>query len=314
MQVVKMDTEKKSNNIINHRPNDFQSFIGQKQIKKVLNNAIFSSKKRWDSLGHILFSGDSGFGKTTLAHIVSENMKTNIKVMTAYAIDKPADMITVLNQLEENDLLFIDEIHRLKPKIEEMLYIAMEDFRIDMVMGDGEAMGIPLNRFTLIGATTKLENLSEPLKNRFVYKFHFQYYTDKEKEQIVSRYLSMFGIQALDNVEVSIAKKVQPVPREIKNFCIKIRDWLISTWFKEENLTIDKELFSQFAIWIQAQDEWLSDLQNRYMKILEKRGIVGLSTLSQLLWVSEKVIEKDIEPMLLNLGKIEKGMKGRELK
>lgn len=314
MDVVKMDTEKKDNNTINYRPESFQDFVWQEQIKKVLNNAIFSSKKRGDSLWHVLFSGDSGFGKTTLAHIISEDMDTNIKVMTAYAIDKPADMITVLNQLEENDLLFIDEIHRLKPKIEEMLYIAMEDFRIDMVMGDGEAMAIPLNRFTLIGATTKLESLSDPLKNRFVYKFHFQYYTDQEKEKIVSRYLSMFGIQAIGDVEVYIAKKVQPVPREIKNFCVKIRDWLISTGFKEENLTIDEELFAQFAVWIQAQDEGLSDLQNRYLKILEKRGVVWLSTLSQLLWVSEKVIEKDIEPMLLNLGKIEKGMKGRCLR
>jgi len=166
MKVVKSDINiKQDKKEILLRPLSLDDFIWQENVKNILKSAIISSIKRQDSLWHILFSWDSGFWKTTLSMIISNNLWKNIKIVTAYAIDKPADIISILNQLEEGDILFIDELHRLKPKIEEILYIAMEDFRVDIIMQD-ETTSIPINRFTLIWATNKLELLSDALKNR----------------------------------------------------------------------------------------------------------------------------------------------------
>lgn len=179
-------------------------------------------------MGHMLFSGPSGFGKTTMAHIISKQGNVSIKAVTGYAITKPSEIISILNTLETGDVLFIDEIHRLKPNIEEVLYIAMEDFVIDMVMPEGGNVRIPINPFTLIGATTKSESLSQPIKNRFVYQFHFMEYTPTEKEIIIKKYLKKYGIMADDQLIKKMSEKVAAVPREIHNFCIKIRDYVIT--------------------------------------------------------------------------------------
>jgi len=191
MKVYKPDIKQTNNNNNIVRPVSFEEFIWQEDIKNILKSAIISALKRWDSLWHILLSWDSWFWKTTLACIIANYLRKNIKIITAYAMEKPSDMISILNQLEEWDILFIDEIHRLKPKIEEILYIAMEDFRIDIIVQD-ENMSLPINKFTLIWATNKLENLSDAFKNRFIYKFHLKPYTNKEKEKILSKYLIFF--------------------------------------------------------------------------------------------------------------------------
>lgn len=308
-----MDTDKITEKKANFRPLSFEDFVGQESIKKVLKNAIVSSKKRKEPIGHVLFSGESGFGKTTLAQIVARQLWVEIKIVTAYAIEKPADIISVLNWLKMWDILFIDEIHRLKPKIEEMLYIAMEDFRIDIVMPDGGNLNLPLPEFTLIWATTKLESLSSPFKNRFVYKFHFSHYTKNEKQNIVKKYLNNVSVTVEDSLVPDIAQKVLPVPREIRNFTIKLRDWLMSNWFEEKNMYIDDELFQKFSKWIELNDDWLSHLQLKYLEILKQEDVVWVKTLSQMINVSEQVIEIDIEPMLLKLWKIEKTSKGRRL-
>lgn len=153
-----------------------------------------SARKREEHIGHLLFSGPSGYGKTSLAHLIAHEMNVNMKVITGYAISKPSDLVSLLNSLETNDILFIDEIHRLKPTLEEILYVAMEDRCIDMVLPEGGNLRIPLNPFTLIGATTKMESLSTPLKNRFVYKFHFMDYTAEEIKTIITRYLKLYQI------------------------------------------------------------------------------------------------------------------------
>jgi len=187
-------------------------------------------------MGHMLFSGPSGFGKTTIAHIISKQSNVGIKAVTGYAISKPSDIISILNILEPGDILFIDEIHRLKPNIEEVLYIAMEDFVIDMVMPEGGNVRVPINPFTLIGATTKSESLSQPIKNRFVYHFHFMEYTPSEKINLLKKYLDQYGIKVTPEILEQVSQKVGAVPREIHNMCIKIRDFVI-TQSKEKNLT-----------------------------------------------------------------------------
>ena len=292
----------------NFRPNALEDFIWQEEIKNILQSAIISSIKREDSLGHILFSGDSWFWKTTLANIIAHSLGKNIKIITAYAMEKPADMISVLNQLEEWDLLFIDEIHRLKPKIEEILYIAMEDFRVDLVMED-ETMSLPIKKFTLVGATNKLESLSDAFKNRFVYKFHLKHYTDKEKQLILKKYLDEFEISYNKNILEQLSKKCLPVPREIKNLAIKIRDYLVASRFKKP--IIDDEIYEELINNLKLEEHGLSSLQKQYLEILKENDIVGLKTIANRLNVDEKVIEKDIEPLLMNLWLVQKTSRGR---
>jgi Holliday junction DNA helicase RuvB len=161
-------------------------------------------------------------------------------------------MISILNTLQEGDILFIDEIHRLRPVIEEMLYIAMEDFALDMVMPDGGNVRIPVNSFTLIGATTKLESLSDPFKNRFVYKFHFTDYTTVEKHHIIQRYLDIYHIKTSSEIIELIERKVESIPREIHNFCIKMRDFLVA--YEHHDMTLTPTVWASFEQRVQVHD------------------------------------------------------------
>lgn len=304
MEVKKINTDKLLN--INHtgRPDTFDEFIGQEHIKGVVKTAIDSWKKRKWHIGHILFSGPSWFGKTTMAHIISKQWQVNIKAVTWYAITKPSEIISILNTLENGDILFIDEIHRLKPNIEEVLYIAMEDFVIDMVMPEWWNVRIPINPFTLIGATTKSESLSQPIKNRFVYHFHFMEYTSNEKEIIIKKYLKKYEIKTSDEIVTKISGKVDAVPREIHNLCIKIRDFVIT---ESQDKTLTDSLRIDFLKHSKI-DEWgMTPLHAKYLEILENADRpLGVKAIAVQLWINEKAVEEDVEPLLLKLGKIEK--------
>jgi len=307
MKIINNTIQQNEKEKINQRPQKLDNFIWQEEIKKILKSAIISAKKRNDSLWHILFSWDSWFWKTTLATIIANELWKNIKIVTAYAMEKPADMISVLNQLEEWDILFIDEIHRLKPKIEEILYIAMEDFRVDIIMQD-ETMSLPINKFTLIWATNKLEKLSDAFKNRFIYKFHLKPYNQEEIKLILGKYLYEFWIK-YDNKSLEIlSKKCLPVPREIKNLALKTRDYLIAN---KKNLILDENIVNEINQNLNLENFWLSDLQKRYLDILSYDTPIWLKTISSILNVDEKVIEKDIEPLLINLWLVVKTKKWR---
>ena len=291
------------------RPLNFEDFIWQEHIKKVLKSAIISAKKRNDTLWHILFSWDSWFWKTTLANIIANQLWKKINIITAYAIEKPSDMISILNQLENWDILFIDEIHRLKPKIEEILYIAMEDFRIDIIVQD-ENMSLPINKFTLIWATNRLEKLSDAFKNRFIYKFHLQWYSDRQIQDILNKYFNKLWIICWKKSIEILARKCIPVPREIKNLAIKVRDYIIA---KNKKLIIDEKIVKIIINELQLENYWLSNLQKKYLNILKEHKQIWLKTISTILNVDEKVIEKDIEPLLINLEIIEKTPRWRKL-
>ncbi|MBB1543235.1 MAG: AAA family ATPase [candidate division SR1 bacterium] len=310
MEIKRITTTSQTPSPASQRPTDFDTFIGQEPIKAVLKTAIESAKLRAGELGHILFSGSSGFGKTTLAGILSKQMGTSLKVVTGYALSKPSELVSVLNSLDTGDILFIDEIHRLKPTIEEVLYIAMEDFLIDMVMPEGGSIRLPINPFTLIGATTKPESLSQPMKNRFIYQFHFMDYTPEEKKKILSQYLAFYQVNYQPSLLSEISKKVAPVPREIHNLAVKIRDYLIS-----KKLTIlTPQDRSDFLAHTQIQDGGMMPIHSKYLEILENADRpLGLKSLAIQLGVSEKTLEEDIEPLLLKLGKITKTTKGRIL-
>lgn len=308
MEIKKISIQSNLNHWFSQRPEDFSNFVGQEPIKSVLKTAIESAKLRNWSLGHILFSGPSGFGKTTLAGIIAKQMQSNIKIVTGYALSKPSELVSVLNSLETGDILFIDEIHRLRPTIEEVLYIAMEDYVIDMVMPEGWNIRLPINPFTLIGATTKPESLSQPMKNRFIYHFHFMEYSQDEKERILEHYLAFYQVCYKAELLALFAQKVAPVPREIHNLVVKIRDFQVSK--KIAILTQqDRENFLNHT---QIDDGGMMPLHKKYLEILWSFDrAVGVKTLAAQLGVSEKTLEEDIEPLLLKLGKIEKTSKGR---
>ena len=310
MEIKKISLETTTSWTISHRPQSFAEFIWQAPIKSVLQTAIESAKLREAPLGHILFSGSSGFGKTTLATIISQQMNTNIKVVTGYALTKPSELVSLLNSLESWDILFIDEIHRIKPTLEEVLYIAMEDFVIDMLMPEWWSIRLPINPFTLVWATTKPESLSQPMKNRFIYHFHFMDYDLEEKKTILDRYLQHYQVNYEPHLLEKFVQKVASVPREIHNLVIKIRDYLIS-----RQLPIltskDREEFLKHS---QIDDWGMMPIHKKYLDILaEFDRPVGVKTLAVQLGVSEKNLEEDIEPLLLKLGKIEKTTKGRSL-
>ena len=310
MEIKKISLETTTSWTISHRPQSFTEFIWQAPIKSVLQTAIESAKLREAPLGHILFSGSSGFGKTTLATIISQQMNTNIKVVTGYALTKPSELVSLLNSLESWDILFIDEIHRIKPTLEEVLYIAMEDFVIDMLMPEWWSIRLPINPFTLVWATTKPESLSQPMKNRFIYHFHFMDYDLEEKKTILDRYLQHYQVNYEPHLLEKFVQKVASVPREIHNLVIKIRDYLIS-----RQLPIltskDREEFLKHS---QIDDWGMMPIHKKYLDILaDFDRPVGVKTLAVQLWVSEKNLEEDIEPLLLKLGKIEKTTKGRSL-
>ena len=310
MEIKKISLETTTSWTISHRPQSFAEFIWQAPIKSVLQTAIESAKLREAPLGHILFSGSSGFGKTTLATIISQQMNTNIKVVTGYALTKPSELVSLLNSLESWDILFIDEIHRIKPTLEEVLYIAMEDFVIDMLMPEWWSIRLPINPFTLVWATTKPESLSQPMKNRFIYHFHFMDYDLEEKKTILDRYLQHYQVNYEPALLEKFVQKVASVPREIHNLVIKIRDYLIS-----RQLPIltskDREEFLKHS---QIDDWGMMPIHKKYLDILaDFDRPVGVKTLAVQLGVSEKNLEEDIEPLLLKLGKIEKTTKGRSL-
>lgn len=309
MQVKEINIEQKSREQ-NFRPVDFDTFVGQDDIKSILTKAIISATKRKDAIWHILFGGASGYGKTTLANIVAYKLWVKIHTITGYAITKPSDLISIFNILEAGDILFIDEIHRLKPNIEEMLYIAMEDLAVDMVMPDGGNVRIPIKPFTLIWATTKLESLSPPLKNRFVYKFHFVDYDSGEKLKIIQRYLDMYVSEYDIRVLAEISKKVDTVPREIHNICIKIRDYMIA---KNENY-LTELVRKDCEIRLNIKDGGLTSIHQKYLQILSNtENPIGVRSIALQLGINEKSVEQDIEPLLMKLNKIEKTTRWRTL-
>lgn len=317
MEIKKINTDQLLNINLHARPDSFENFIGQMHIKGIVKTAIDSSKKRESHMWHMLFSGPSWFGKTTMAHIISKQSNTSIKAVTWYAINKPSDIISILNILEQGDILFIDEIHRLKPNIEEVLYIAMEDFVIDMVMPEWWNVRVPINPFTLIWATTKSELLSQPIKNRFVYHFHFMEYTPDEKIVLIKKYLNQYGINVTPEILSQVSQKVDAVPREIHNMCIKIRDFVITrnnadTAQDKQNLT--QEIRDKFLTHSQIEEWWMTPLHAKYLEILEKADRpMGVKAISVQLGINEKAVEEDVEPLLLKLGKIEKSAGGRIL-
>lgn len=294
------------------RPSVWEDYIGQEQIKKNLQIFIQASKKRNECLDHILFFGPPGLGKTTLSHIIASEMGAEIKVTAAPMIEKSGDLAAILTNLGEGDILFIDEIHRLSPAIEEILYPAMEDFRLDIIIGSGPAaqsVKIDIPRFTLIGATTRAGMLSNPLRDRFGMNFRMQFYTPEELAKIVKIASSKLGKPLSSEGAMEIARRSRGTPRIALRLLKRVRDF--ADVYDEESITFERAKFALEELGV--NDYGFDELDLRYLRILcESRGKpIGLNTLSAAMSEDESTIEDVIEPYLLANGYLERSAKGR---
>lgn len=294
------------------RPSIWGDYIGQEQIKKNLHIFIQACKKRQECLDHILFFGPPGLGKTTLSHIIASEMGAEIKVTAAPMIEKSGDLAAILTNLNEGDILFIDEIHRLSPAIEEILYPAMEDFRLDIIIGSGPAaqsVKIDIARFTLIGATTRAGMLSNPLRDRFGMNFRMQFYTPKELAQILTKAsLKLHKPLQAEGAE-EIARRSRGTPRIALRLLKRVRDF--AEVAEEEEISFERAVFALQELGV--NEYGFDELDLRYLRILaENQGRpIGLSTLSAAMSEDESTIEDAIEPYLLANAYFERTAKGR---
>jgi len=294
------------------RPDGWSDYIGQEQIKKNLGVFIKASKMRAESLDHVLFSGPPGLGKTTLALIIANEMQTNIKVTAAPMIEKSGDLAAILTNLEEGDILFIDEIHRLSPAVEEILYPAMEDFRLDIIIGSGPAaqtVKIDLPRFTLIGATTRAGMLSNPLRDRFGMNFRMNFYSDEELANIVVRASNKLAKEIAKEAALEIARRSRGTPRIALRLLKRVRDFADVAGDSTIELERTQFALNQLGINEHGFDEMDIRLMNFLMA--SKGKAVGLSTIAAALSEDEGTIEDVLEPYLLANGFIQRTARGR---
>jgi len=294
------------------RPSSWDEYIGQEKIKKNLKVFIEASKKRDEALDHILFFGPPGLGKTTIANIISAEMNANIKTTAAPMIEKAGDLAALLTNIEEGDILFIDEIHRMSPAIEEILYPAMEDFRLDIIIGSGPAaqtVKIDLPRFTLIGATTRAGMLSNPLRERFGMHFRMQFYTPEELAKIVMQASHKLEKIAQNDAAAEMAKRSRGTPRIALRLLKRVRDF--AEVLDEKNISLERAKYALDQLGVNNLGFDEQDIQLLELLVSAKNKPMGLSTIGAALSEDEGTIEDVLEPYLIANGYIERTARGR---
>jgi Holliday junction DNA helicase RuvB len=294
------------------RPSSWDEYIGQEKIKKNLKVFIEASRKREEALDHILFFGPPGLGKTTIANIISTEMNANIKTTAAPMIEKAGDLAALLTNIEEGDILFIDEIHRMSPAIEEILYPAMEDFRLDIIIGSGPAaqtVKIDLPRFTLIGATTRAGMLSNPLRERFGMHFRMQFYTPEELAKIVIQASHKLEKIAQDSASIEIARRSRGTPRIALRLLKRVRDF--AEVLDEQQISLERAKYALDQLGVNNLGFDEQDIQLLELLVSAKNKPMGLSTIGAALSEDEGTIEDVLEPYLIANGYIERTARGR---
>ncbi|NQY93285.1 MAG: Holliday junction branch migration DNA helicase RuvB [Campylobacteraceae bacterium] len=300
------------NTEVSLRPSSWDDYIGQGKIKKNLKVFIEASKKRAEALDHILFYGPPGLGKTTLAYLVSSEMNSNIKITAGPMIEKAGDLAAILTNLEEGDILFIDEIHRLSPAVEEILYPAMEDYRLDIIIGSGPAaqtVKIDLPRFTLIGATTRAGMLSNPLRERFGMHFRMQFYNDTELARIIKLASVKLNKNSQDDASMEMARRSRGTPRVALRLLRRVRDF--AEVENEDIIQIERCKYALNELGVNEKGFDEMDLNLLELLISNRGKPMGLSTIAAALSEDEGTIEDAIEPYLLANGFIERTARGR---
>ncbi|MDR0579324.1 MAG: Holliday junction branch migration DNA helicase RuvB [Campylobacteraceae bacterium] len=312
-RVVEIEKIKFDNEYENSlRPKSWNDYIGQDKIKKNLQVFIEASKRRNESLDHVLFFGPPGLGKTTLAHLIASEMGANIKITAAPMIEKSGDLAAILTNLQEGDVLFIDEIHRLSSAIEEILYPAMEDFRLDIIIGSGPAaqtIKIDLPRFTLIGATTRAGMISSPLRDRFGMHFRLQFYSQNELSRIIQKASFKLNFACKEDAAQEMAKRCRGTPRIALRLLKRIRDF---AQIQNEDF-ICKERAEYGLDELGVDERGFDEMDIKFLRILiEAKGRpIGLSTIAANLSEDEGTVEDVIEPYLIATGYIERTARGR---
>ena len=298
---------------INIRPHNFDEFVGQSLLKKNLKILIEAAKKRKEMPEHIILYGPAGLGKTTLAGIIAKNLQGKLKITSGPAIEKSGDIAALLTNLEQGDVLFIDEIHRLRTNLEEMLFSAMEDFAIDLMMGKGagaKSMRLSLPPFTLIGATTKIGSLSSPLRDRFGFLGKLNLYENEEIEKISLRSAKILDIAIDQKANQLLAKCSRKTPRITNRLIKRLRDFAHHKNSPKITLPIAQEALKNLGI----DEIGLDENDRKFLKtIIEKfaGGPVGLSTISVALNEDKETIEELIEPFLIQEGFLKRTSQGR---
>ncbi|MDX9946955.1 MAG: Holliday junction branch migration DNA helicase RuvB [Bacteroidales bacterium] len=296
------------------RPVAFDDFKGQKQVIDNLEVFVTAARQRGESLDHVLLHGPPGLGKTTLAAIISNELHVNLRVTSGPVLDKPGDLAGLLTNLEDGDVLFIDEIHRLSPVVEEYLYSAMEDYQIDIMLDKGpsaRSVQLTLNKFTLIGATTRSGLLTSPLRARFGITFHLEYYDHEVLTGIVKRSAGILGVRIGDDAAEEIARRSRGTPRIANALLRRIRDF--AQVRGSGNIDLDITRYGLKALNIDQHG--LDEMDNRILlAIIDKfgGGPVGLNTISTAVGEESGTIEEVYEPFLIKEGYLKRTPRGRE--
>jgi Holliday junction DNA helicase RuvB len=296
------------------RPRRLDEFVGQERVKEQLEIALVAAKARGEALDHVLLAGPPGLGKTSLAHIVREELGVGLRTIAGPAVEKK-DIAAILTSLEPRDVLFVDEIHRMSRTAEEILYPALEDFRIDIVMGEGAAartLTLDLPPFTLVGATTRTGLLTTPLRDRFGLTFRLDYYEDDELGSIVHRSARILGVEIAEDAAEEIARRSRGTPRLANRILRRVRDVAEVRHRGAITTDIAREALVLLEIDQQGLDREARELL-RTIALKFEGGPVGLSTLAASLGEEQETIEDVYEPYLLQLGYIQRTPRGRTI-
>ncbi len=296
------------------RPKRLEEYIGQKKIKENLKIFIQAAKERGESLDHVLLYGPAGLGKTTLSNIIANELEVNIRTTSGPAIEKPGDVAAILTKLKANDVLFVDEIHRLSRVIEEILYPAMEDFALDIVIGNGpnaRSVRLDLPQFTLIGATTKAGSLTAPLRDRFGIVNRLQFYTKRELTQIIMRAARVLQVKIEKEGAKEISSRSRGTPRIANRFLKRVRDFAQV----EGDGIITQEIASQSLDRLEVDELGLDRIDRKILLTIINHfqgGPVGLSALAAAINEEEETIEDVYEPYLIQIGYLNRTARGRK--
>ncbi len=297
------------------RPKSFTDYIGQNKIIESLSIAVEASRKRDESLDHVLFYGPPGLGKTTLSYIISNQIESNFIHTSGPALEKPADAVGLLSNLSSKDVLFIDEIHRIPKTVEEYLYSAMEDFRVDFITGSGafaKTINLRLESFTLVGSTTRPGLLSSPLRDRFGLSYHLDYYDENDLRDIILRSSRLLDLKIDEKSSIEIAKRSRGTPRIANRLLRRVRDYVEVKNIKKINTKIIND-----SLEIEGVDNLgLDRLDREYLRIIAANyegGPVGIDAISASLNEDQATLSDVVEPFLLKIGFIIRTSQGRKI-
>ena len=314
-RIVSVNTNESEDDTKTLRPQSLSDFTGQAKIKENLSIFISAAKKRGDAMDHTLFFGPPGLGKTTLASIVAKELGVGFRATSGPVISKGGDLAAILTSLQPNDVLFIDEIHRLPPVVEEILYPAMEDFQLDLIIGEGpsaKSIRIDLPQFTLVAATTRAGLITKPLRERFGIPLHLEYYTDEELSFIIKRSAKKLNFNLTDDGAFEIAKRCRGTPRVAGRILRRVRD--ICTVAEYDLVNNEKASIALKKLDIDAIG--LDRIDRSYMITLAKNyggGPAGIDTLSSAIGNERDVLEDVVEPFLIQKGLLQRTPRGRML-